>query len=92
MPPKLVLPVAATKLVEPPSHCNLCVKAESHSVCFAVVGIAYPEAYVRANVPVVVIGVPLIDSPVGTVIATEATVPVLLALDANNLTVPELSL
>lgn len=54
----------------------------SQLVCFAVVGIEYPDAYVKANVPDVVIGDPETDSPVGTVILTEVTVPVLLVLVA----------
>ena len=54
----------------------------SQLVCFAVVGIEYPDAYVKANVPDVVMGDPETDSPVGTVILTEVTVPVLLVLVA----------
>jgi hypothetical protein len=49
----------------------------SHSSCFAVVGIEYPLVNVIANVPLVVIGLPLTLSPVGTVSPTEVTVPVL---------------
>jgi len=37
--PNEVLPVAATRLVAPPSHCNLCVKALSQFVWLEVVGI-----------------------------------------------------
>ena len=40
-----------------------------------VVGIEYPDANETANVPLVVIGLPLTDNPVGTVIATLVTVP-----------------
>ena len=45
--------------------------------CFAVVGIEYPEANDTARVPELVIGLPETDKPVGTVIPTEVTVPVL---------------
>ena len=38
--PSDVRPVAATKSVAPPSHFNRSVYAVSHSVCFAVVGMA----------------------------------------------------
>lgn len=41
-----------------------------------VVGIAYPAVNVKANVPEEVTGEPLTDNPVGTVIETEVTVPV----------------
>ena len=47
------------------------------------VGIEYPAAIVNANVPDVVIGVPETDKPVGTVMATDVTVPVLLVLLLN---------
>ena len=74
--PKDVLAVAAFNPLEPPSHFNLSVYPASHSVCLAVVGIEYPAVNVSAKVPLVVIGVPVILNPVGTVIATLDTVPV----------------
>ena len=46
-----------------------------HCVVEAVKGITYPEVKVKANVPAPVIGLPDIDSPVGTLISTEETVP-----------------
>lgn len=46
---------------------QLVVEAES--------GMIYPEARARASVPLVVIGLPPIVKPVGTVISTEVTVP-----------------
>ena len=40
-----------------------------------VVGMAYPVSTSKANVPLPVIGEPVIFIPVGTVMATEVTVP-----------------
>ena len=64
----------------------LLLKAVSHSVCFAVVGIEYPAVNVKVSpsVPLDVIGDPLIlaVNPVGIVAdnATEVTVPLPLPL------------
>jgi hypothetical protein len=48
--------------------------SEVDGIC-DVCGIVYPLASVTAKVPLVVIGDPLIDKPVGTVIATLVTDP-----------------
>lgn len=42
--PSDVRPVAATRLVAPPSHCWRSAYAVSHCVCLAVVGMEYPLA------------------------------------------------
>ncbi|MPM84831.1 hypothetical protein SDC9_131907 [bioreactor metagenome] len=51
------------------------MKAVFQSDVEAVVGIMYPEANPKARVPFEVIGEPVTVRPVGTVIATEVTVP-----------------
>ena len=73
--PKDARPVPATKLVAPPSHCKRSEYAVFQLVWLAVVGSEYPAAYVIAKVPEVVIGFPVTDKPIGTVISTEVTVP-----------------
>ena len=75
--PNDVLPVAAVNPVAPPSHLFLSVYAVSQFVCEVVVGIEYPLVKVNARVPLDVIGEPVTASPVGVLIATEVTVPVL---------------
>lgn len=54
----------------------------SQFVWLAVVGMEYPAVMVRARVPDVVMGLPETESPVGTVIATDVTVPVVLEVPA----------
>ena len=69
--------------------------AVSQLVCFVFVGIEYPELKERANVPEVVIGEPVTVKPVGTVIETEVTVPVLfvqVGVKYSNPVAPELTL
>jgi len=51
------------------------VYAVSQLVCEAVVGIEYPLVRVIANVPLAVIGEPLMLNPVGTDNATDVTLP-----------------
>jgi len=53
------------------------VKKESQFVVEAVSGMLYPAVKVNPKVPAVVIGEPEIESPVGTVIATDVTVPLI---------------
>lgn len=50
-------------------------KAVAHSVVDAVRGMTYPACNANASVPAVVIGLPDMVRPVGTVAATDVTVP-----------------
>lgn len=60
----------------------------SQFVCLAVVGIAYPVAYLIANVPLEVIVAGETLSPVGTVIPTLVTVPDLISLSKARVPPP----